>query len=132
MRNPKGPLAAVAAITALSGQALAASATWLVTEENIGGIKGGQGTWTINLDGDRLSGAASMQGDTGNSYTYKLEGAVAGGVYTVTMTDRSDGKKGCVWSGHVPAGTSAQKKGLIGYAECEGTKLIVRVSIPNE
>ena len=51
-----------------------------------------------------------MQANNGSELTYKLEGAIADGVYTVTMNDRSDGKKGCVWSGHAPAGTCPYRK----------------------
>lgn len=121
--------ATMAAVLALGGSALAKSETWLVTEENMGGIKGSQGNWHVDAEGSKVSGSADMQGGTGEPLTYKIEGEVANGVYTVKMTDRSDGKKNCVWTGHVPSGAGDQTHGLIGYAECEGTKLIVRVSI---
>lgn len=125
----KPTLATIAAVLALGGPALAGSETWMVTEEDSAGVKGSQGNWTVNIDGNKVSGVAAMQANNGNELTYKLEGAIADGVYTVTMNDRSDGKKGCVWSGHAPAGTGTQKKGLIGYAECEGAKLIVRAAM---
>ncbi len=121
-------LALMASALILGSPALA-SETWLVTEENTAGVKGSQGTWTVTMEGDKLSGVAAMQEGNGNPLTYKLEGAKTGGAYTVTMTDRSDGKKGCVWSGHAPATAGAQTHGLVGYAECEGTKLIIRASV---
>jgi hypothetical protein len=39
----------------------AAAATWLVTEENTGGIKGSQGSWNVNAEGNKLSGEPAMQ-----------------------------------------------------------------------
>lgn len=125
----KWVLAAAAAVLAISGPASAAGTTWLVTEENIAGVRGAQGSWTVKKDGDRLSGDASMQTDNGKSLTYKVDGSFEGGVYTIKLSDRSDGKKNCVWTGHAPAAGGAQSSGLLGYAECEGTKLIIRASI---
>lgn len=119
--------AAVAAVAAL-GPALAAPATWLVTEENVGGIKGAQGSWTVTNEGGKIKGEASMQSDNGNMLTYKVEGTVEGSNYTITMSDRTDGKKNCVWNGHPPSAASSQSRGVLGYAECEGSKLILRVS----
>lgn len=124
----KFTLAILAAVAASGGQALAANDTWLVTEENVAGVKGAQGSWTISLDGANVTGAAAMQSGNGNLLSYKLEGSVEGGIYTVKMIDRTDGKKGCVWSGHTPTGSGSQKSGLIGYAECDGAKLVVRAS----
>jgi hypothetical protein len=118
---------AVVALLAMSVPA--AAATWLVTEENTGGIRGAQGSWNVKTDGAKISGDASMQMANGSPFTYKFEGESEGANYTVTLTDRSDGKKGCVWKGHPPASGGAQAKGLVGYAECEGTKLIIRASI---
>jgi hypothetical protein len=125
----KVTLATIAAVLALGGPTLAGSETWLVTEEDLAGVKGSQGSWTVNIEGNQLSGVAAMQANNGSELTYKFEGVIADGVYTVTMNDRSDGKKGCVWSGHAPAGTGTQKKGLLGYAECQGAKLIIRASL---
>lgn len=124
----KFTLAILAAVVASGGQALAASEIWLVTEENVAGVKGSQGSWTVTVDGANLTGAASMQAGNGDLLNYKLEGSIEGGIYTVKLNDRSDGKKGCVWSGHTPTGSGTQKTGLIGYAECEGSKLIIRAS----
>ncbi len=127
--NKTKVLVTLTAMLAFGGQALAASETWLVTEENIAGIKGSQGKWIVEVDGGKLNGVAEMQADNGAQFTYKLEGSIAGGVYTVAMNGRSDGKKGCVWSGHAPVVGATQKSGLLGYASCEGSKLVIRASI---
>jgi hypothetical protein len=115
------------AFVAFGGAAMAEKKSWLVTEEN-DGIKGAQGTWNVTLDGDKLSGDANMTYSNGTPLTYKIEGSVKDGVYTVNLLDRSDGKKGCVWTGHVPTGASTQTHGLVGYAPCEGGKMVVRAS----
>lgn len=121
------PALAVAALLATSAPACAA--TWLVTEENTGGIKGAQGSWNVKTEGNQISGDASMQMGNGSTLTYKFQGEAEGLNYTVTLTDRSDGKKGCVWKGHPPTSGGQQARGLVGYAECEGAKLILRASI---
>ena len=123
--------AATTAALICFGPSLAfAAEQWLVTEENIGGVKGGQGNWSITREGNKVKGTAEMQSDNGSMLTYKVDGEEAAGEnYTITMNDRSDGKKGCVWNGHPPSGAGSQQQGLVGYAECEGTKMIVRASI---
>ncbi len=121
-------IVSLAAVSLITGSAFAASETWLVTEENVGGIKGAQGEWNLNVDGSRIAGSADMMSDKGAPLTYKIEGSSADGVYTLNLVDRSDGKKACVWSGHLPSTASSQKQGLIGYAECDGAKLIIRAS----
>ncbi len=121
--------ASLVTLLAIGGSALAATETWLVTEENTAGVKGSQGNWNVKVEGDKISGDAQMQGGSGEQLTYKLEGSVAGGVYTVRLSDRSDGKKGCVWTGHAPSTGGAQTHGLAGYVECEGAKLVIRASI---
>ena len=123
--------AATTAALICCGPSLARAAEqWLVTEENMGGVKGGQGNWSVTRDGTTVKGTAEMQADNGSTLTYKVDGEVAANnTYTITMSDRSDGKKGCVWKGHPPSGAGSQQQGLVGYAECEGTKLIVRASI---
>ena len=122
--------AATTAALICFGPSLAfAAEQWLVTEENLGGIKGGQGNWSITREGNKVKGTAEMQSDNGSLLTYKVDGEAAGSNYTIAMNDRSDGKKGCVWNGHPPSGAGSQQQGLVGYAECEGTKMIVRASI---
>lgn len=121
-------LASILSILAMASPALAASEKWLVTEENTAGIKGAQGTWTLEVAAGKVSGTADMMSGRGAPLAYKIDGAIVDGVYTLNLTDRTDGKKSCVWSGHTPAAASTQKAGLIGYAECEGAKLILRAS----
>ncbi len=119
-------LATVAALLSLGASAMAETQNWNITEENTVGIKNAQGKWTVNVDASKISGTAELDATNGGAITYKVEGTIKDGVYTVTMSDRSDGKKGCVWTGHVPTGTGMQTHGLIGEAPCEGSKLIIR------
>jgi hypothetical protein len=120
-------LATAAAIAAFSAPAMAASQNWNVTEENTSGVKHGQGTWAVTIDGDKLSGAASLQLDNGNPLTYSLEGAIKDGVYTVKLDKRSDDKKGCVWTGHAQKATAAgMATGFVGDVVCDGSKLVIR------
>ncbi len=119
-------LAATLAFLALGASAMAGQA-WNVTEEGTSGIKGAQGVWAVTVDGGKITGSADMQLTNGNPLTYKVDGSVKDGVYTINLVDRTDGKKGCVWTGHVPSAAGAQQThGLIGEAQCEGTKLILR------
>jgi hypothetical protein len=120
-------LPAVAALSALTVSAFAASVNWNITEEGLSGVKGGQGTWSVNTDGEnKITGSANLQLDNGNLLTYTLSGSVKDGIYTITLANRSDGKKGCVWTGHIPAGAD-KSHGLIGQAVCDGdVKLIIR------
>ncbi len=117
----------IIALAALIGPAFAASQNWNVTEESASGVKAAQGVWSVNTDADgKISGAANMQLDNGNRLTYAISGAVKDSLYTIEMSDRSDGKKGCVWNGHVPAGGD-KSHGLIGTALCDkDVKLIIR------
>jgi predicted lipoprotein with Yx(FWY)xxD motif len=122
-------LSTAAVLLGLGASAYAAPATWQVTEEKDGaGIKIAQGDWLVTADGDKISGTANMQLQNGNPLTYKFDGTLKDGVYTLNITDRTDGKKGCVWTGHVPTGMGVQTKGLNGYEVCEGTKLILRAT----
>ncbi len=122
-------LATTAALLVLGISAVAETRPWNVTEENDSGIKNAQGVWTVTIDAEnKITGSADMQLFNGTPLTYKLDGSVKEGVYTVNLVDRSDGKKGCVWTGHQPTGGGQQTSGLIGYAPCEGAKLIVRAS----
>ncbi|MGA9825979.1 MAG: hypothetical protein WBQ53_14255 [Methylocystis sp.] len=119
-------LATVAALLSLGASAMAETQNWNITEENSVGIKNAQGHWTVDVAGDKLSGKAELEATNGSPVTYKVEGTVKDGVYTITMSDRSDGKKGCVWTGQTPKAGGQQSKGLYGTAPCEGTKLVIR------
>jgi hypothetical protein len=101
-----------AAVLALGGPTLAGSETWLVTEEDLAGVKGSQGNWIVKIEGNQLSGVAAMQANNGSGLTYKLEGVIADGVYTVTMKDRSDGKKSCVWNASAAGPETASSAAL--------------------
>lgn len=90
-------LTTAAAVVAFGAPAFAAG--WNVTEIASSGIKRANGTWTLTTEGDKVSGKADLQLDNGSVLSYKLDGAVAGGVYTVKLVDRTDGKKDCVWTG---------------------------------
>lgn len=107
-------------LVALTASASAASQNWNVTEESIAGIKHAQGTWTVNIDGNKISGAANLQRDNGAIVTYTLEGDVHDSVFTVKTVNRSDGKKDCVWSGRSPAHDAEKSRGLIGEVQCDG------------
>jgi hypothetical protein len=124
----RATLRIAAILAAASTPALADSQIWNVTEEGSSGIKGAQGQWVVNTDSEnKISGTASMQLDTGSILTYTIDGAVKDSVYTVKMSNRTDGKNGCVWSGHVPTGEAMTSHGLIGRAVCDGNVgLIVR------
>ena len=120
-------LATAAAFLAASAPAMAASQNWNVTEESASGVKKGQGVWAMTIDGDKLSGSATMMLDNGNPLTYTLNGTIKDGVYTVKLDKRSDDKKGCVWTGHAQIATAAGKStGYIGDLVCDGAKLIIR------
>lgn len=86
-------LRAVAALAVLGNPAFAASQNWNVTEEGLTGVKGAQGTWSVNTDAEnKINGTANLQLGTGNSLTYKISGSVKDAVYTIELSDRSDGK----------------------------------------
>jgi hypothetical protein len=115
------------AIAAISGSAMAASQSWNITEENAAGIKSAQGTWSLKTEGDNLSGSATVQRDNGNTVTYNVEGELKDGSYTVKLDNRSDEKKGCVWTGHAQKATALGKAtGYIGDVTCEGSKFVIR------
>lgn len=122
-------LTTAAAIVAFSAPAMAAAQNWNVTEESSVGIKSAQGAWAVMVEGDKVSGSASLELDNGNPLTYSLEGTVKDGVYTVNLDKRSDDKKGCVWTGHAQNATAAGKStGFIGNVACDGAKLIIRAT----
>ncbi len=124
----KFAFATAAAIAAFGAPAIAATQNWNVTEENTAGVKHGQGTWAVTIDGEKLNGSASLQLDNGTPLTYSLEGTSKDGVYTVQLDKRSDDKRGCVWTGHARAATAAgHSTGYVGELVCDGgVKLILR------
>jgi hypothetical protein len=112
-------LITTATLVAISTSALADSQVWNVTEEGASGIKSAQGQWTVNIADNKISGSANMQSDKGAVLTYTLDGSKSESVYAVNISNRTDGKTGCVWSGHIPAGVDMKSHGLIGEAHCE-------------
>ncbi|HXY59787.1 MAG TPA: hypothetical protein VEH76_14550 [Methylocystis sp.] len=119
-------IATALCLVAYATSAAAETKIWQVTEETDAGIKYGQGSWKVTKDGDKVSGTAEIMDDVGNVVTYKLDGTFAGTNYTVNLVDRSDKRKGCVWNGHTPSPSGVQTKGLAGWAQCEGVKIIIR------
>jgi len=119
-------IATALCLVAYATSAAAETKIWQVTEETDAGIKYGQGSWKVTKDGDKVSGTAEIMDDVGNVVTYKLDGTFAGTNYTVNLVDRSDKRKGCVWNGHIPSPSGVQTKGLAGWAQCEGVKIIIR------
>jgi hypothetical protein len=114
-------LRAAALFVAVSTPAFADSQFWNVTEEGAsGGIKSAQGQWSVTIDNNKLSGSANLQSDKGAVLTYTLDGSKSGSLYTVNMSKRTDGKAGCLWSGHIPAGIDMKSHGLIGEVHCDG------------
>jgi hypothetical protein len=129
-KKMKKSILAAAAVLLLSGAAAqAGTVRWNISEEN-SGVPAAQGAWTLTEEGDKISGTAALQLSNGNPLSYKFEGSQKDGVWTVNLTDRTDGKKGCVWTGHAPtAGGGTQTTGLLGYANCDGgVKIIIRAS----
>ncbi len=117
----KFTLSVAALLVAVTTSALANSQVWNVTEEGLSGVKSSQGAWTMNIDGNnKLSGSAEMQLDNGNTLAYKIDGSVANSVYTMNIDKRTDGKNGCVWSGHSPEHSDQKSHGLIGEVQCDG------------
>lgn len=119
-------LTATVALLAFSASAMAAGKSWNVTEESAVGVKNAQGVWLVTVDGDKITGSAELQLTNGTELTYTVKGTIADGVYTIAMENRSDDKKGCVWTAHAPAAGKVQTSGLIGDASCQGSKMVLR------
>ena len=117
----KWGLRTAAFLVAVSTPAMASSQVWNVTEEGLTGVKSSQGTWAVTIDGNnKLSGSANMQFDNGSALAYNIDGSFAESVYTMNIAKRTDGKNGCVWSGHSPAHADEKSHGLIGEVKCDG------------
>ncbi|MCC3246211.1 hypothetical protein LG047_12920 [Methylocystis sp. WRRC1] len=116
-------LTTAVAVVAFSASAFAAG--YSVTEIASSGIKRANGTWTLNTEGDKVSGKADMQLDNGSVVTYKLDGKVEGGVMTLNLTDRTDGKKDCVWTGK----PNENGKVYNGEVVCGSEKFLIRAGV---
>jgi hypothetical protein len=116
-------LTTAAAVVAFSASAYAAS--FSVTEISSSGIKRANGTWTVSTEGGKVTGKADMQLDNGSVQTYKIDGKVEGGVYTLNLNDRTDGKKDCVWTG------KPNEKGNVyeGPVTCGSEKFVIRAGV---
>lgn len=122
-------LALTTAVAVVSFGATAFAAQWSVTEQSAVGIKRASGTWTVATEGDKVSGKSELQLDNGTPLTYKLEGSVAGGVYTVNLVDRSDSKKNCVWTGKPVEAAGGHGAVLNGEVACDGEKFSIRAGV---
>lgn len=120
-------LTSAALFVALTGAAFAQAANWNVTEISGSGIKSASGAWALKTEGDAVSGTATLQFDNGKMLDYKLDGKVAGGVYTVNLNERTDGKKSCVWTG-APVADSGGRV-ISGPVECQGSKFSIRAGL---
>ncbi|PPD43942.1 MAG: hypothetical protein CTY15_08605 [Methylocystis sp.] len=116
-------LTTAAAVVAFSASAYAAG--FSVTEIATSGIKRANGTWTVTAEGDKVSGKAEMQLDNGTPQTYKIDGKIEGGVYTLNLTDRTDGKKDCVWVGKPNEGAKVYN----GDVTCGSEKFSIRAGV---
>ncbi|CAJ0855515.1 hypothetical protein AMST5_00840 [freshwater sediment metagenome] len=102
----------------------AGNETWLVTEENVGGVKGAQGTWTVNVDGNKVSGVAAMQTDKGGEVTYKSRAPSQPASTRSRSMIAPTGRRAANGAATRPRPT----KGLLGYAQCSLTPSFVKSS----
>jgi hypothetical protein len=118
-------LALTTAVAVVAFSASAFAAGYSVTEISTSGIKRANGTWTLTTEGDKVSGKADLQLDNGTPVTYKIDGKVEGGAYTLNLNDRTDGKKDCVWTG------KANDKGSVyeGPVTCGSEKFVIRAGV---
>lgn len=114
-------LRTTALLALMTSAAYASNQKWNVTEEGKGGVKSSQGTWSVTVDSSsNVTGKADLQSDKGGIVSYTISGSLKDAVYTINLADRTDGKKGCVWSGRSAAQEGAKSRGLIGEVRCDG------------
>jgi long-subunit fatty acid transport protein len=118
-------LALTTAVAVVAFSASAFAANYSVTEISSSGIKRANGTWTLATEGDKVSGKADMQLDNGSVVTYKLDGKVEGGAFTLNLNERSDGKKDCVWTGK----PNEAGKVFEGPVTCGSEKFSIRAGV---
>jgi hypothetical protein len=119
-------LGTLAVLCSLSTAAFADAKTWNITEEGVSGIKSAQGVWAVAVEGDKVSGTATMQLTNGNPLSYSVDGTVKDAVYTLNLSKRTDGKSDCVWTGHSPTNDAQKAHGLVGEAICGSSKFVIR------
>jgi hypothetical protein len=113
-------LKTAAFLIAAATPALAENQTWNITEvtESVGGP---EGQWSVSVDGGgKITGHANMQTGTGAVVTYNVDGSIKGTEFTVNMSDRSDGKKGCVANGQSTLNEDQKSHRVIGKVQCDG------------
>lgn len=113
-------------LCALVTPAFAEGQSWNVTEvtESVGGP---EGQWHLTANGDKISGSAKMQTGKGEDFVYKLDGVMKGSEFTITMSDRTDGKKGCVATGQSTLNDDQKSHRVIAKVHCDGdVKFYVR------
>lgn len=118
-------LALTTAVAVVAFSASAYAAGFAVTEIALSGIKRANGSWTVTTEGDKVTGNANMQLDNGTVQTYKIDGKNEGGVLTLNLTDRTDGRKDCVWVGK-PNETG---KVYNGEVTCGSEKFTIRAGV---
>lgn len=118
-------LALTTAVAVVAFSASAFAAGYSVTEISTSGIKRANGTWTLTTEGGKVSGKADMQLDNGTVVTYKIDGKNEGGVLTLNLNDRTDGKKDCVWTGK----SNESGKVIEGPATCGSEKFVIRAGV---
>jgi hypothetical protein len=119
MKMIKLTLNTAAFLVAGSASALASSQTWNITEV-AESVSGAQGQWHLTVEGGKISGEASMQTHTGGTLTYAIEGSINGPEFTLKMSNRSDGKNGCVATGRDTLNEDQTSHRVLGQAKCDG------------
>jgi hypothetical protein len=95
--------------------AFAHSQSWNITEADPD--HRAQGHWLVNIDGNKLNGATNMLFDTGAALYYLLEGSINNGEVKVSLLNRSDGRKDCVFSGNVSLNADNASHRILGYVQ---------------
>lgn len=110
-------VASLLALAATAGIAHAAD-TWAVREGPEGKT---QGTWTIERNGESLTGSANMIGADGKPVKYRVAGRANGPHYTLRRSNSSDGVD-CTYVGQIDAKAGAAQKtfDIAGSAICRG------------
>ena len=120
-------LGAAALVFAANAPAFAVSQIWNITEvtESVGGP---EGQWHVTIDAEnRISGSANMQTASGAVVTYTLGGSINGPEVTVEMSERTDGKKGCVANGRSTLNDDQKSHRVVAQVNCEsGGKFYIR------
>jgi hypothetical protein len=91
---------------------------WNITEV---AADGAQGQWYVTIDANnKVTGTTNMQMDTGAMLSYTLAGTADKSSYNITLADRSDGKKNCVFVGNSYLNTDNVSHKILGEVHCDG------------